>query len=293
MPMKAQEVPGWHYREDWLYELKKQGARCIAVLDTETTLYSSSGNDITFKFPELQGIHKQVKHPCIIDGELTSPGAKDCKKRIHKANRFDIKIAARDYPATYHVFDILEMLRMGTVSNPLTVRKEMLLDTFTDSECAMCLTWQVGNGEALFEQTAENEEEGIMAKNPKGTYIPGWRGNHWIKLKNFQYGSFYILGVTAGENDRESTFGSLMLGEEVEGKIVYVGNCGTGFNYKQLGETLHLLRDARVDTAPVRADPGKPVLFWTHPVYKARIRYLEYGSEGKLNIPSFKGIERG
>ncbi|KKN08139.1 hypothetical protein LCGC14_1059760 [marine sediment metagenome] len=51
--MKAREVPGWHYRDDWLYELKKQGARCIAVLDTGTTLYSSSGNDITFKFPEL------------------------------------------------------------------------------------------------------------------------------------------------------------------------------------------------------------------------------------------------
>jgi len=289
--MKAQEVKGWRYRDDWLYELKKQGARCIAILDGGTELYSSSGNNITFKFPELQELHKQARHPCILDGEITSVGAKDCKNRIHKEKLLDIRIASKNFPANYHVFDILTLKGIPTLKNPQMERKEMLSSSFIDDEHAQILPFQIGDGEALFKASAEDEQEGIMAKSPTAIYVPGWRGNSWIKLKNFQWGSFYILGLTAGENAREGSFGSLMLGEMRGDTLVYVGNVGTGFNERQLGDVLQLMRDAKVDAAPARADPGKPVLFWTKPIYKARIRYLEYGSEGKLSIPSFRGID--
>ena len=293
LPMKAQEIKGWHYRNDWLYELKKQGARCVAALDTETRLYSSSGNDITFKFPELQELHKQVRRPCILDGEITSVGAIDCKNRIHKQKLLDIRLASKHFPATYHIFDIMDVNRFSFMQNPQLERKEMLASTFVDDEHALLLPFQIGNGEAMFKASGEDEQEGIMAKSPRGIYVPGWRGDVWIKLKNFQWGSYYILGLTAGENARTDTFGALMMGEKRGDEIVYVGNVGTGFNEKQLGDMLQLLREVKVDTAPARCDPGKPVLFWTQPIYQAKIRYLEYGSKGKLEIPSFNGIERG
>lgn len=130
-----------------------------------------------------------------------------------------------------------------------------------------------------------------MAKSPGGLYVPGWRGNVWLKIKNFQTGVFLVCGVTAGENARESTFGSLILGEGVEGRLVYVGNVGSGFTEKEQRAILKLLGEAKRGQAPLEADPGKPVLFWTTPVIRVEVQYLEKGSDGKLRFPSFKGIK--
>jgi ATP-dependent DNA ligase len=38
-------------RKDWIYEQKLDGARCIAILDSQTKLQARRGSDITHKFP--------------------------------------------------------------------------------------------------------------------------------------------------------------------------------------------------------------------------------------------------
>ena len=67
----AENVPPF---EDpaWLYELKWDGERCIAYLDPKagTDLRNKRQVKMLPKVPELAGIHRQAKKPCILDGEL-------------------------------------------------------------------------------------------------------------------------------------------------------------------------------------------------------------------------------
>jgi len=73
-PMLAETGTGSDLkRKDLLFETKLDGVRCIAHLTPlGTRLQGRRGSDITKQFPELAELHRQVKKPCILDGELTS-----------------------------------------------------------------------------------------------------------------------------------------------------------------------------------------------------------------------------
>lgn len=57
--------------EEYIYELKIDGERCIAYLDSDKTILKNKRNILMLpKVPELSEIHKNVNVRCILDGEL-------------------------------------------------------------------------------------------------------------------------------------------------------------------------------------------------------------------------------
>ena len=57
--------------EDYIYELKLDGERCIAYLDIDKTILKNKRNILMLpKVPELAKIHKNVNVRCILHGEL-------------------------------------------------------------------------------------------------------------------------------------------------------------------------------------------------------------------------------
>lgn len=52
--------------------------------------------------------------------------------------------------------------------------------------------------------------EGVMAKSMTSPYLIGKRSDYWLKVKNFKEGTYYICGLMEGENDRATTFGSIL-----------------------------------------------------------------------------------
>ena len=121
-------------------------------------------------------------------------------------------------------------------------------------------------------------------------YLEGKRSDYWLKVKCFKEGIFYICGLTEGENERSTTFGSLILGEIVDGKLVYVGNVGSGFTQDQLKMLLYLLEPMKGDCYLQRADIDRLVKFWTQPGLKCEVRFLERTSDGKLRFPTFRKL---
>ena len=54
---------------NYLFELKFDGERCLAYLDTkQTVLQNRRLLLLSAKFPELEELHKQARVPCILDG---------------------------------------------------------------------------------------------------------------------------------------------------------------------------------------------------------------------------------
>ena len=98
---------------DFIYELKFDGVRCIAYIEKDGVELRNKRNlRLNDKFPELKDIYKQVKRPCILDGELYI--YKDertdffaIQKRTLTSDRFKIQLAASRLPAAFTAFDVL------------------------------------------------------------------------------------------------------------------------------------------------------------------------------------------
>ena len=90
---------------DWIYELKWDGERCIAYLDPKggTDLRNKRNIKMLLKVPELSEIHRQVRTPCILDGELMclvdgKPDFSAIQRRILMSNGFKIGLEAKSTP---------------------------------------------------------------------------------------------------------------------------------------------------------------------------------------------------
>jgi bifunctional non-homologous end joining protein LigD len=99
-------------------------------------------------------------------------------------------------------------------------------------------------GEDHYRQACQKGWEGIIAKNGD-TMDVSRRTRDWLKFKCTQEQEFVIGGYTDPRGSR-SGFGALLLGYYREGKFVYAGKVGTGFDH----DVLRRLREelARLET---------------------------------------------
>lgn len=185
-PMLAESVsdPGLIDWNEYIAELKLDGVRCIAVLDGETRLWSRHGNELTDKFPELQGIHLSLRKPCVLDGEIVCATFEQIQRRVHKGKPLDIRIASKMMPATYEVFDIIYLDGEDLSKKPLLVRKNILEETL-DFNLGIRSVLYFLDGVHLFNWVKEQGMEGIMAKRMRSKYQQGKRSRDWQKIKNF------------------------------------------------------------------------------------------------------------
>lgn len=118
--------------EEYIYELKLDGERCIAYLDKDKTILKNKRNILMLpKVPELSDIYKSINVRCILDGELAvikdgKPDFFEIQKRSLMSNPVKIEMAAKKYPACFTAFDILYYEDRQVINLPLTERKNLL-----------------------------------------------------------------------------------------------------------------------------------------------------------------------
>src|SRR5690606_36749536 len=98
-----------------------------------------------------------------------------------------------------------------------------------------------GTAQQVKVKAEEQQWEGIIAKDVNSTYLQGKRSGFWTKFKLRNTQEAIICGYTSPQGSR-SFFGALVLGYYRDGELVYIGNCGTGFNTKSLKDiytTMH------------------------------------------------------
>ena len=142
--------------------------------------------------------------------------------------------------------------------------------------------------------------EGVMAKKRDSVYESGRRSKAWLKVKGTSEDEFVVGGFTGGTGGRSKTFGSLLVGQyDSEGKLVYSGNVGTGFDEKTLAKLLKRLESLKTDKSPFDVmTPGtsrfgrpKDVpITWVKPELVARVKFAEWTNDGHLRAPSFLGL---
>ena len=179
--------------QDWLYELKHDGYRCMAgVQDGEVKLLTKSGADCTKWYPEVvKGLEALTGRPHVIDGEacvLRPDGTSDFNLLQERTRR------RKWYPGapvvTYCVFDLLVCDGKLTINLPLTHRKQMLQELVENVPGVLFLKDLPADADLFHSMTLPPEKgglgleiEGVIAKRRASLYWPGARRDDWRKIK--------------------------------------------------------------------------------------------------------------
>jgi ATP-dependent DNA ligase len=124
---------------EWIFEPKIDGTRCIANVSNEVMLQNRRLTNITSRYPELAKALAQKASHCILDGEnaLFSDGRPDfsaLSMREHQTDRLKIDYLSQAMPASFVVFDILNIKGKSIMDRPLSERKKILRDELQEDE---------------------------------------------------------------------------------------------------------------------------------------------------------------
>jgi len=277
---------------DWSFEVKWDGYRALGyVRNGEAKLVSRNGNDLTARFPTVaRALVQAARSPdCVVDGEVCA---------LDEAGRPSFSAMQQGKPGTpivYELFDLLELDGEPVVDRPLAERRGLLERLIDVRDKTVQLSGVFDDGEALFTAAQEQQLEGVMAKRIASRYAEGRRTRDWLKIKTHGEQEFVVVGYTKGEGRRARSFGSLVLAVNEAGALRWVGNVGTGFTERTIGQLLDALEPLRVDDAPLTVVPKMPKVrksdvVWVQPRLVAEVKFAEWTHDGHLRAPVYLGL---
>jgi len=272
----------------YIFEPKLEGTRCIAEVGKEAKLYNRREKNISRRYPFICKELSKVGN-VILDGEIVcynKEGKPDfylLQKREHVESDLVIEMRARLIPATYIIFDILEIDEKPLIKKPIEERKEILNEIFSEDK-HLEIIFFTENGKILWEEIRKRNLEGVIAKEKGSRYFPGERRKEWLKIKNVKSIDVIIIGYTTEKREISALGMGLYRGE----KIYYVGKVGTGFEEEIMQ---HLLKNfERTKPYAANAEKAPPHMIWVKPRFVAEVEYLEVTKDMELRSPSFKRL---
>jgi len=205
-----------------------------------------------------------------------------------------IELLSKIMPATLIVFDILHKDGEDLINLPLIERKKILEEVVEENERIVISTYVIGKGKKFFEEVKKRGLEGVMAKKLDSTYQLGKRSKDWLKIKYLKTLDCIICGFTEGTGWREEYFGALLCGIYYQGKLLYIGRVGTGWNEEDLKQLTSLLKKLEIDKNPFDVFEEEPSIVekvhWVKPKLVAEIKFMNLSKDLKMRAPSFKRL---
>lgn len=287
-PMKAQlsDLPPFD-GPDWIFEVKWDGYRAIAEIEAKgNKLYSRNGLTFDKAYPKIFDALKHIKNSAVIDGEIVVFDEQG-KPNFQKLQNYR---SNDKYTIQFYAFDILYLDGKNITNLPAIERKEILKKILPKSDTILYCDHVDTEGKALFREMKKLKLEGMIAKRKNSKYYIGKRTSDWLKIKNVQTQEAIIVGFTAPKGSR-SAFGSLILGVKKRGKLISIGNVGTGFTDKSLKELHTKLKKLVRKTSPLDVPIKQtPDITWVDPELVCNIKYTEITDDGSVRHPVFQGL---
>jgi bifunctional non-homologous end joining protein LigD len=307
-PMLAESVDEPFDGADWLFEIKWDGYRAIAFIeDGKVRLVSRNQNDLTPRYPELKNLPQFVKaKSAILDGEVVALDEEGRASFSLMQQRTGFRPGGRraaanaDVPVLYYAFDLLYLDGYDWRRVPLEERKRKLASLVVPGDAMRYSDHYEKEGKALFELARAKGLEGVLAKK-RTSFYEERRTREWLKIKIRHRLECVVGGYTEPEGSR-AHFGSLVLGlYDRKGRLVHVGQVGSGFDQKLLDEIWKILKKLETKKNPFFGDvEALRKTFWVKPDLVAEIEYAEWtgatssgkleGGGPKLRAPVFLGL---
>ena len=211
--------------EEYRYEVKLDGFRCLAFVDGEETfLQSRNGRPLGRYFPEL--VLPAGRY--VLDGEIVvrdGEGREDFDalgQRIHPASS-RVQLLAAQTPASYVAFDLLALDDELLLVAPFEERSAALARLLGSARFdAAPVELIAGADSAAGAQVWLDHAEGAIAKERGAPYRPGERRG-MVKVKRVRTIDAVVVGWRPGKE--ADTVGALILGLYDGPALRVVGHC--------------------------------------------------------------------
>ena len=301
-PMKARLVDDLPKGSDWVYELKFDGVRALAIKKgKDIRLISRNAKDFTAKFPEV--VEALQSLPCkevVLDGEIA---ALDEQGRSSFQLLQARELSGQRPPIFYYVFDIIQLDGKDLTGVPLLKRKAMAKALIANLPDTVRFSASIqADLKRVLKEMKSRGLEGVIAKRKGSEYEIGRRSGAWVKFKWTTQQEFVIGGFTEPRGTR-SHFGALLVGYYEGKKLMFAAKVGTGFDQKLLKSLYQKFQKLIRPTCPFANLPEKSGHFgrgltaaemkrctWLQPKLVCEIRFAEWTRDNHLRQPAFLGL---
>lgn len=297
-PMLATLVDQPFDEQGWLYEVKWDGYRALALINKgKVELKSRNDKSFNDKFYPLTKALAAWKINAVLDGEIVVLG----NNGVSSFGGLQGWRSEADGDLVYYVFDILWYEGKDLTGLPLTERKAILSAVLPKDPMVQLSEYFEGSGIEFYNTAQRTGLEGIIAKKASSKYEPGDRSKDWLKIKAYKRQEMVIGGFTKNE-DSIKVFSALLVGMYDGRQLHYAGKVGTGFSTKTQKELMALFKPLITSKVPFsyvpdvnkpsrfRPDPPRARVTWLKPKLVCEVSYAEMTGDGIMRHPSFEGL---
>jgi DNA ligase D-like protein (predicted ligase) len=192
----------------------------------------------------------------------------------------------------FYLFDVLHADGYDTAAVPLRHRKEILHGLLSFEDPLRFTEHRDEKGERYLKEACRKGWEGLIAKRADAPYEHR-RSTSWLKFKCVNEQEFVIGGYTDPKGSRTGFGALLLLGYYEDGRLVYAGKVGTGFDTETLRRMSKQLGSMERQKAPFAAgELPRSGVHWLRPELVAQIGFTEWTEDGQLRHPRFLGLRR-
>jgi bifunctional non-homologous end joining protein LigD len=175
-------VRGRWTHPDWLFEIKHDGFRALAYLDSSgVRLISRNANRFASFDPLCQSIAFFLSmKSAVLHGEIVYLDGHGC-------SQFNRLLFRRGGEPVLCAFDLLSLNGRDLRDQPMIERKRQLRDALPQCPQLLFVDHVEERGQELFELVCARDLEGIVAKHRQSRYSVAERNPPWIKIRNRNY----------------------------------------------------------------------------------------------------------
>jgi bifunctional non-homologous end joining protein LigD len=295
-PMQAQPAGKLPEGAGWLYEIKLDGYRCLAVKkDRETTLFSRNKRSFNRRFPQIVQALESLEAGTILDGEIVA---------LDKSGRPSFNLLqnhrSEDLKICFYVFDVLLYRGKSLLQVPLAKRRRLLDAIVGLREPIRLSETFAGAREKLIAAVGKLGLEGLIAKREESLYEPGKRSGAWMKYRINKGQEFVIGGYIPGANG----FQSLLAGYYEKGRLLFIAKIKNGFVPRVKQEISARFKNLETDRCPFANLPEKKSARrgealtaaamkkcrWLKPKLIAQVEFTDWTDADHLRHAKFVGL---
>ena len=230
-----------------LIEDKFDGIRAQAhKLGTRVELYSRTLDQVT-EFPELADALRRVPGDFILDGEII--GWRDGRaipftELQQRLGRKQIDLFTPSLlPVSFVAFDLLLLNGRDLMNVPLAERRLGMQELLSGREqpevqftrAELCSSVQ--EIEDSFVAALARGNEGLLAKGPDSPYVPGRRGQYWVKLKRpLATLDVVVTAAEYGHGKRRGLLSDYTFAVRDDGRLRNIGKAYSGLTDVEIRE---------------------------------------------------------
>jgi bifunctional non-homologous end joining protein LigD len=293
-PMLAKLTNHLPVTDGWLYEIKLDGYRALAIKkDGRVTLYSRRGNKLNARFPAIARAFDFLPDNTAIDGEVVALDEKGRPSFSTLQNSL-----TRGGALYFYAFDIVACERKDTRRIALEARRELLESLLENAFDPVRMSASFADSPArLMAAVRKSGLEGIVAKRPKSLYESGERSGAWLKYKTNKGQELVVGGYKPGSNG----FEYLLVGYYEGNDLLFVAKIKNGFTpllRRKVAAGFRGLETSRCPFAnlpePKNARRGEALtkevmkeMRWLRPKLVAQIEFTEWTQANHLRHSKF------